>query len=222
METIVTLKCSFCGKIFERTKRRCSNHKNKKNSYCSPKCQILGLDNKLYPKKIQIVSCKNCGKEFQKLSNQINKCPNNFCSSSCAATYNNTHKTKGTRTSKLEVWLQGQLKPLYPKEEILFNDKTAINSELDIYFPRLKLAFELNGIFHYEPIYGEKKLKQIQNNDERKFLLCQQNNISLCVIDASKEKYFKEERSKKYLDIINEIIQPLLVLPQRFPVQSRA
>ena len=37
----------------------------------------------------------------------------------------------------------------------------AINSELDVYVPSLNLAFELNGIFHYEPIYGEKKLNQI-------------------------------------------------------------
>ena len=65
----------------------------------------------------------------------------------------------------------------------------------------------MNGIFHYEPIYGKEKLEKIQINDQRKFLLCQQNNISLCVIDASKEKYFKEERSKKYLDIILEILQ---------------
>lgn len=95
----------------------------------------------------------------------------------------------------------------YPNEEILFNDKTAINSELDIYFPRLKLAFELNGIFHYEPIYGKEKLRQIQNNDQRKFFLCQQKGISLCVIDASKENYFKVERSKKYLDIIIDIFK---------------
>ena len=76
-----------------------------------------------------------------------------FCNHSCAATYNITHKTVGTRRSKLEVWLESQLRELYPNLTLLPNDKTAINSELDFYFPELKLAFELNGIFHYEPIY---------------------------------------------------------------------
>jgi len=45
---------------------------------------------------------------------------------------------------------------LYPDLVIHFNKKDAINSELDIYIPSLKLAFELNGIFHYEPIFGKE------------------------------------------------------------------
>lgn len=190
--------CSHCGKNFSK-KGSIENYNRWKTHFCSKDCQ-----DKYKMTKIKVI-CKNCNKEFEKQLKRI--VTNNFCSSSCAAIYNNTHKTKGTRTSKLEVWLQEQLRTLYPKEEILFNDKTAINSELDIYFPRLKLAFELNGIFHYEPIYGKEKLEQIQNNDQRKFLLCQQKGISLCVIDASKENYFKEERSKKYLDIVIDIFQ---------------
>ncbi len=35
------------------------------------------------------VICKTCEKEFDKPQNQINKTINNFCSRSCAATYNN-------------------------------------------------------------------------------------------------------------------------------------
>jgi len=88
----------------------------------------------------------------------------------------------------------------------LFNDKTTINSELDIYFPDLKLAFELNGIFHYEPIFSQNKLDQIQNNDNRKFQACIEQGIELCIIDSSSLKYFKESNCKKYLDIIVNII----------------
>jgi hypothetical protein len=77
---------------------------------------------------------------------------------------------------------------------------------LDIYLPSLKLAFELNGIFHYEPIYGTEKLNQIQNNDNKKFKLCYKNEISLCIIDVSQQKYFKAQTSKKYLNIITTII----------------
>ena len=70
----------------------------------------------------------------------------------------------------------------------------------------MKLAFELNGIFHYEPIFGNEKLSKIQKNDTNKFLKCQEKNISLCIIDTSSQKYFKEQTSKKFLDIITNII----------------
>ena len=63
------------------------------------------------------------------------------------------------------------------------------------------------GIFHYEPIYGGDKLNQTQNNDERKFQACLEQEIKLCIIDTSQQKYFKEKTSQKYLNIMNEIIQ---------------
>lgn len=84
--------------------------------------------------------------------------------------------------------------------------KDAINSELDIYIPSLKLAFELNGIFHYEPIYGQDKMNQIQNNDNRKFQACLEHGIELCIIDSSKLTYFKPANAQKYLDIITQVI----------------
>ena len=127
---------------------------------------------------------------------------------SCAGTYNNTHKTHGTRRSKLEVWIEEQLTKLYPNLEIHFNQKDTINSELDIYIPSMKIAFELNGIFHYEPIFGEDQLNKIQNNDHRKFAACHEAGISLCVIDTSGQKYFKPKSSQRYLDIITGIINP--------------
>jgi hypothetical protein len=102
--------------------------------------------------------------------------------------------------------LEAQLTTLYPTLDILYSDKTTINSELDIYIPSLRLAFELNGIFHYEPIYGEDKLTQITNNDNRKFQACLEQAIQLCIIDTSGQKYFKESTSQKYLDIITTII----------------
>jgi hypothetical protein len=136
---------------------------------------------------------------------------NYFCTHSCAATYNNTHKTKGNRKSKLEFYLEKELPLIYPNLEFNFNRKDTINSELDIYIPNMKLAFELNGLFHYEPIFGESKLEQIQNNDKRKFQACLERGIELCIIDSSQLKYFKESNAKPYLDIIVNIIKQKLV-----------
>ena len=70
----------------------------------------------------------------------------------------------------------------------------------------LKIAFELNGIFHYEPIYGKEKLESIKNNDDRKFQACLEKGIEFCVIDTSGSKSFKPERDRKYLNIIEDII----------------
>ena len=84
---------------------------------------------------------------------------------------------------------------LFPSLEFHFNRKDTINSELDIYIPSLKIAFELNGIFHYEPIYGPEKLGQINNNDERKMQACIEHGIELCLIDVSTLTYFKPEKA---------------------------
>ena len=143
---------------------------------------------------------------FTKRNDQIRKTNRNFCSHSCAATYNNRHKTCGTRRSKLEKWLENQLKTLYPELDLDFNNKKAIDSELDIYIKSLNLAFELNGIFHYEPIYGKEKLASIQNNDKRKFQASLERNIELCIIDTSMVKCFTSKRAQIFLDIIVEII----------------
>jgi len=200
---IVNLKCSFCDKQYNRNnswyKSKLKNKPNKK-WYCSKICESQSRFNKI------IVNCKNCNKSFFKYPNEIKKSPNHFCSKSCSATYNNKNKTHGNRRSKLESWLEEQLTSMYPTLEIHYNRKDTINSELDIYIPSLKVAFELNGIFHYEPIYGEEKLKQIENNDNRKFQACLEQGISLCIIDTSKLNYFKPINAKKYLDIILEVL----------------
>lgn len=118
------------------------------------------------------VTCRNCNANFYKHVSQIKKSPNHFCNKSCAASYNNKRKNYGNRRSKLEIYIESRLKTTFPKLEVLYNDKTTINSELDFYFPDLKIAVELNGIFHYEPIYGDKKLEKIQSNDKQKLINC--------------------------------------------------
>ncbi len=196
--------CHNCNKSFPARKANIT-HEIKYNrgrvKFCSPSCNSMSQFTQV------LVMCKNCGKEFQKKSSQVKKHPNHFCSSSCAATYNNTHKTKGIRRSKLESYIQEQLTYLYPTLEIHFNKKDTISSELDIYIPSLRLAIELNGIFHYKPIYGLKKLSQNETSDKRKVQMCLEKEIYLLTINTSEQKVFSEKTSQPYLHQVIEAIE---------------
>ena len=201
------LDCCFCKEKYKPSKMRyyAAKYQLKKLNqkyYCSKKCRYLGTGRE----EPLNVNCLNCNKEFKKTVKELKKHPNSFCCRSCAATYNNKNKTHGIRRSKLEIYLEEQLKGKYSDLEIHFNRKDAINSELDIYIPSIQLAFELNGIFHYEPIYGDKKLNQIQNNDNRKFQACLEKGIEICIIDVSSLSYFKPANAKKFLDIVCGLI----------------
>ena len=203
------LQCIGCGSTFYAPKNRIqaairANGRYTKD-YCSTSCQFSHR----HPRgSVEEVSCRQCQSVFEKQSARIRKSKsgNHFCSKSCAAKWNNAHKKHGTRRAKIEVWLEEQLPIIFPGLEFQFNRKDAINSELDIYIPRLKLAFELNGLFHYEPIFGPEKLASIQNNDQRKFQACVEAGIELCIVDASSMTYFKPKKAQKYLDIISSVI----------------
>lgn len=202
----IPCKCAFCKKTFNITKSEARRHIKGTRivNCCSMECRV-----KLATKK-QNVLCANCNKSFLKKLNECKKTKNNFCTRSCAAIYNNKNKTHGNRRSKLECWLEKKLNELYPNLEIHYNRKDAIKSELDIYIPSLKLGFELNGIFHYEPIFGKEKLKSIKNNDNRKFQACIEEGIELCIIDVSKLGYFKEKYANEFLNIILKIIESVV------------
>lgn len=202
----LSCQCQNCNKAFLCSKKLITQELNQSRGrikFCSIFCQSQN-------RKISISKkCNNCQVNIERIPSTNSK--HNFCSQSCFAIFNNKHKTHGTRRSKLEKWLEEQLTILYPELEFLFNRKDSIGSELDIYIPSLKLAFELNGIFHYEPIYGKTKLNQVQNNDISKSKLCHEQKIDLCVIDTTSQKYFKPKSSKVFLDIITTIINERLI-----------
>ena len=195
--------CKKCNKKFNRSSKNDHYNRIKKGDvFCSKDCFYE------YCKKGKKLKCKYCNKKIYRKQSEINKNTTGFffCGRSCSAKHRNLNKQFGTKISKLEKYIKNKLEHIYPDLEIHFNRKDAINSELDIYIPSLKLAFELNGVFHYEPIFGDDKLSKIKNNDQRKFQACLENKIELCIIDTSKQKYFKEHSSKEYLDIITNII----------------
>lgn len=214
----LALQCLHCKKTFflgkgqiravESAKKRNGyrahsegKHQSRRlHDFCSNSCRSRHHNPEV------IVQCEHCKKSFAKQTARINKTKHHFCCQSCAARWNNAHKTKGTRVSKLETWISKKLPILYPSLEFHFNRTDAINGELDIYIPQLRLAFELNGIFHYEPIYGPEKLKKMKTNDARKYQACIENDIELGIVDVSAIKYFKEKTSVPILKIICKII----------------
>ena len=208
-------ECLLCKKPFGVVKKLITyelKHNTNRHIYCSDECYYTSRKTSLLNDK----PCSNCGCSFKRRPGEIGKSKsgNLFCSQSCSATFNNKNKTHGNRRSKLEIWLEDEITKLYPNLQIDFNKKNTIGSELDIYIPSLNIAFELNGIFHYEPIYGIDKLKQIQENDKSKTKLCHDLKIDLCIIDVSQQKYVKPSTSQKYLDIITNIINDRLLISQ--------
>lgn len=202
MPTFIDVNCNYCNKPFQLTLKIFNNNlKRNCNNYCSKECS-----DKAHNKTLE-VTCNECGITFKKRRAEIKKTKHNFCSKKCAGTYYNKHKKNGYRRSKLEIYIEKKLKATYGDQFAKFNDVSMIGSELDIYIPSLNLAFELNGILHYEPIYGPDKLKYIQNNDERKLQACIEKQISFCIIDTSHFRYFKESKAEEFFNMIKSIIK---------------
>lgn len=193
----VEVECDRCHKRFTRSISKYNQDVKKGwRQFCSQECQWLARNQR------KRVICACCSSPFTKEAVQIKKTKNNFCSQSCSARYSNQNKTKGNRRSKIEIWIESQLSLLYPTLEVHYNHKDAINAELDIYIPSLSLAIELNGILHYEPIYGKDKLLQIQENDKKKAKTCLKKGIELNSINTSDFTYFKVDRAQKYLQVV--------------------
>lgn len=202
-------QCEYCNNTFFIIKHEIVKHINNptkrsaKIKFCNKQC---ASNFRFQNNRKHEVECANCNCKFLKYQNQIKKSKNNFCSRSCNASYTNKNKKIGTVVSKLEVYLQTALKQKFPKLEFLFNNKEIIGSELDIFIPSMNLAFEISGIYHFKPIFGESKLIQIQNNDLNKKIICSSKNIDLHVIDTSDQIKFSESSSEKYFNYIKNIV----------------
>jgi hypothetical protein len=193
----VNLTCDGCGVGFTRITSEVGRGKLQ---YCSAKCRprVSGL---------QTHNCVTCNAEVKRYASLIPKNGNVFCNNSCAAIWKNKHRDPTITTrSKLEKWLEEQLKNTYTDLNILYNKTSEIGMELDIHIPSLNLAFEINGVFHYEDVFNNGLLVRRLELDEKKRQLCIENKITLIEIDTREQKYFTEKSSKKYLEMVTKTI----------------
>ncbi|MFA7289199.1 MAG: hypothetical protein WC055_10005 [Melioribacteraceae bacterium] len=197
-------ECYYCNNPFNVVKKyityELKNPSNRRR-FCSVQCKLAS-----HQGVSLLLNCTECNNPFYKQPNQIKKTINHFCSLSCSATFQNKNKKTGTRRSKFEFFIEEELKKLYPELLIEFNKTTAIGLELDIYIPSLKLAFEINGIFHFKPIFGEEKLSKTKNNDDKKLKFCLNESINLIVLDIADISHFKPDLGIKFLNQIKTII----------------
>jgi len=196
------VECQNCGK--QTTKSHCRYNESVKNGwkiYCSIKCRYAHQE-----KGVEFF-CAWCSKLIIKTPAEIRKTKTNvFCTKSCAAYYNNRHKKTGTRRSKLECYLEHQLKLNFPALDFSCNVNQIIGLELDFYFPELRLAIELNGILHYQPIYGSEKLNRIQELDKVKAQKCAEAKIKLCVVNNSTELHLTQKIKEKNWKTVKELV----------------
>lgn len=204
----VLMRCKSCNNEFNQLKQSTINglRKNSLNGgYCSAFCTNQCKVNKI------TLQCTECGKDIIRCLSRRNNCKNSFCSKSCTATYRNKNKDFGQIRSKMEFFIEQKIKETYPNLTLICNDRKLLNGlELDFLFPSLKLAFELNGITHYEPIYGIDRLTRSKDSDNRKMTLCHENGIELAIIDISSIKYFKEKSGLKIFEEFKKILSPLV------------
>ena len=183
------IKCDYCDCVFIRKQHEI---KRTNKHFCCNECRY-----KFQNKQVE-VECLVCQKKFMKSGNKVKINPRHFCSKECAKNIQ-SFKDWVNKRSKLEISIEEHLKTLY-SFEIRYN-KTDIGYELDIYIPCLDLAIEINGILHYEAIFGEAKLLRTQQIDKEKVERCRDRDIKLIVINVSRDGAGKKIKAQRISEV---------------------
>lgn len=222
-KTLLPLTCLNCGCVFMKNKRyivaaiRRNTKLSQQNAgkFCSNDC-----NNKFRTKQLIERNCAFCGNIVLKHEHELKQSSSElyFCNRSCSCSHKNIYKKSGFRFSKMEKYLRNMLEIDFPNLNILYNDRKTLKLELDILIPSIHLAFELNGITHFLPIFGEEKFSRIKGNDYKKSSLCYEKGITLHQIDISHINHFNETDGLKIYQFIKDKIlasrrgiEPLLI-----------
>ena len=138
--------------------------------------------------------------------------------------YQNAYVRQQKRRSKCEIYLCQLIKDEFPNLKIVPNERKILNGyEIDVAIPSLNFGIEWNGKCHYFPIYGEEKLKIIQQRDSEKQEIAKSKNFNLVVVpDLVSNRPFVE---KVYIDIskmIKELVDSCGIEPHSAVLQTAA
>ena len=111
--------------------------------------------------------------------------------------------------SKLERFLLDELTKqgyaiVYHKKGFILNDKL----EIDLLIPSMKVAIEVDGIFHYEDVWDNGSLEKVRLKDgEKNALLIQNGYIVIRLANTAKScsKYYMRERLEVLVKTLEEI-----------------
>lgn len=206
-----TLKCPHCQQDFVRANADIKRAKRRGSDriFCSQQCS-LGFHNaprkqeafqRKAQRKAEMVKrradaqfsclCSGCGKTITGPQSRFtgSKHSQFFCNKACRMSHYNRHVLRpiGSQKSRAEHMLKEMIGVEFPSVAIHDNVRDVLPSglEMDLYFPRLRLAIELNGPTHYQPIYGEEALQKTQRKDVLKQQEMRNLGIDLIVIDIS-------------------------------------
>ncbi len=217
------MRCEKCGEEFEGTGRFCSRScansrvqtpeiREKKSKALkgrdignhSPesiaKAKATWASKKMWVDWI----CPHCGKVLRLSSNEAKK--RKYCSGTCRNLATNV--TKNGSVSKAETIL---CEILEDAGYVIDRNRRDIlkGLEIDIWIPNLQIGIEYNGIYHLQPIHGERALAHIQAKDELKKRLAKQLGIELIVIEDT------ESNTKKIQTLGKELIEEITMMKSK-------
>ena len=165
----------------------------------------LNIIEKLKKERVPF-NCPVCGKILMITLKSFKE--KKYCSGTCRNKINNKI-IRGVR-SKAEKYLENQLSNIFPDLKIKYNDRTLLDGkELDVYIPKINLAVEWNGIFHFKKMRDNHSLSKIKQNDLIKLNECKKLQIDLYVVKdlTSNNRFIKEETDKIIILIKNKLGQ---------------
>lgn len=126
---------------------------------------------------------------------------------------NNAVREASKKGSKLELYLLDKLlkdgyKVDFHKEQTLSNTKL----QIDLFLPKLNIAIEVDGLSHFEPVWGSETLKRNKKYDNKKTGLILGRGLVLIRIKQIKD-FSKSRADVIYQELLNHIQNIQQVFP---------
>jgi very-short-patch-repair endonuclease len=126
---------------------------------------------------------------------------------------NSAVRESSKKGSKLELFLLDKLlndgyRVDFHKEQILSNTKL----QIDLFLPKVNVAIEVDGLSHFEPVWGQQTLNRNKNYDNKKTGLILGKGLVLIRIKQLKD--FSPSRANK---IYNELLDTLKSIEKEYP-----